>query len=91
MDLSACVYEKVRDKLAEMCAEAVMIFVCVRVCARTGTCFQVRSEPSARMSRPKATPLFPHVRVCVFSDYVVMSVSINIFMIFIYLNIFIRG
>lgn len=44
-----CVYEKVREKLGEMCGEVLMIFVC----------FQVRLRPSARMTSPKRDKAAP--------------------------------
>lgn len=66
MDLSACVYEKVRDKLVEMCAEAVMIFVCVRVCVRASKhvsrCVQSRLHACLAQKRLHCF----HMCVCVF-------------------------
>ncbi len=56
---SVCVYEKVRDKLGEMCGEVVMIFVCVCVLVCVCACFQVGMEPSARMTSPKRDKAAP--------------------------------
>lgn len=81
-----CVYEKVRDKLGEICAEVVRsFFFCA--CA----CFQVRMEPSASVAPPKRQSSSTVGQWHAFSGCVVRAISINVFMIFIYLNIFIRG
>lgn len=83
MSLFAHLYEKVRDKLGKICAEVVRSFACA--------CFQVRMEPCASMAPPKRQSSSTVGQWHAFSGCVVRAISINVFMIFIYLNIFIRG
>lgn len=66
-------------------AEVVRTSVCA--CA----CFQVRMEPSASMAPPKRQSSSTVGQWHAFSGCVVRAIPINVFMIFIYLNIFIRG
>lgn len=84
---SVCVYEKVRDKLGEMCGEVVMIFVCVCVCMFPGVYGAICTHDLSQERQSSSTVGLWHA----FSGCVVRAISINVFMIFIYLNIFIRG
>lgn len=54
MRLSVCVYEKVRDKLGEMCSKVGMFF-----CLCLHAFFQVCMELSARMTSPKRDKAAP--------------------------------
>lgn len=71
---------------AEMCGEVVMIF-CLRACAFPGVCGAVCTHDLSQEKQSGSTVGLWRA----FSGCVVRAIAINVFMIFIYLNIFIRG
>lgn len=88
--LSACVfffffYEKVGDKLVEMCVEVVNKQQCA--CMPPGVCGAICTRDLPQERRSSSIEGLSRA----FSCCVVRTIPINVFMIFIYLNIFIRG